>query len=91
MTKKKALVYNFLAALSAVLGAAVGLLFHSDSFSAFIIPFTAGAFIYIAASNLIPELHKERDPAHTVLQLLGTAAGIALMVAIALYGPAHAH
>jgi len=27
----------------------------------FLLPFAAGGFLYIAASDLVPELHKERE------------------------------
>jgi zinc and cadmium transporter len=62
-SKKKALFFNFLTALTAMLGAVAGF-FITDlarGFANFIMPFTAGGFIYIAASDLIPEIHKEKD------------------------------
>ncbi len=61
--KSKALLYNFFSALLAVLGAIVGYVLagFSDVFLQFIVPFAAGGFIYIAASDLIPELHKEAN------------------------------
>jgi zinc and cadmium transporter len=62
-TKQRALFYNFISALMAILGAVIGY-FIADfvhGFSNFILPLTAGGFIYIAASDLIPEIHKEKD------------------------------
>jgi len=59
-SKKKALFFNFITALTAVLGAIVGILLsNSESLILFLIPFAAGNFIYIAGTDLIPELHKE--------------------------------
>ena len=59
-SKGKALFFNFITALTAVLGAIVSLLISSyvDNLTTFLIPFAAGGFIYIAGSDLIPELHK---------------------------------
>lgn len=61
ISRWKALAYNFLSALLAVIGAIIGLIIgtKSEAFVSIILPFAAGGFIYIAASDLIPELHKE--------------------------------
>jgi len=76
-SKHKALFYNFLSALVAVAGAIITYLsFEYISWlKGFLIPFTAGGFIYIALVDLVPELHKERRPqrlvVHTIISLLG--------------------
>jgi len=59
--RKKALLLNFLFALTALLGAVMGLLLGelNEGFLRFILPFTAGGFIYVASTDLFPELHKE--------------------------------
>lgn len=56
---KKALLFNFLSALTAIAGAMISLLIgqHLKSYSLILIPITAGGFLYIAGSDLIPELH----------------------------------
>ena len=62
-SRKKALLYNFISALMAIIGAVSGY-FIADfvqGFSNFIMPLTAGGFIYIAMSDLIPEVHKESN------------------------------
>jgi zinc and cadmium transporter len=58
---KKALLFNFLSALTSVLGAVIALAIESyiKGFSVYLLPITAGGFLYIAGSDLIPELHKE--------------------------------
>lgn len=60
-SKTKALMYNFFSQLTCVIGGLVGYLFSTRvaGIIPFILPFAAGGFIYIAASDLIPELHKE--------------------------------
>jgi zinc and cadmium transporter len=58
-TKTRALLFNFIAQLTCVLGGLIGF-FASGLYNfSFLLPFAAGGFIYIAASDLIPELHKE--------------------------------
>ncbi len=79
--KKKALLFNFCTGLTAVLGALFGY-FMADTiqnFSRFILPLTAGGFIYIAASDLIPQLHKEPDRKHSSLAFFAFLMGIFLM------------
>jgi len=65
-----------------MLGTAVALLVGSslESFSSVMLSFTAGGFIYIAGSDLLPELQKELEPAKSTVQLLAMAGGIGLML-----------
>lgn len=62
-TRKRALIYNFLSACVALAGVlmAYGLYSYTGSVSAVLLPFAAGGFIYIAASDLIPEIHKDEN------------------------------
>ncbi|MFA4817447.1 MAG: ZIP family metal transporter [Parcubacteria group bacterium] len=80
--KTKALFFNFLTALTAVLGAIIVLALNiSDgSITKFLVPFAAGGFIYIASSDLIPELHKDTDPKKSFWQLVAFVLGIGLML-----------
>lgn len=80
-SKKKALIFNFISALAAFLGVIIAISLDSvvENFSSFIIPFTAGGFIYIAGSDLIPELHKETKPFKSFIQLISLILGILLM------------
>lgn len=80
-SKQKALLYNFISALAAIAGA-VAAYFISDiaaGFSNFILPLTAGGFIYIAASDLIPEIHKEKDTKRSTAAFIAFLFGIAFM------------
>ena len=52
--------------------------------SAALLPFAAGNLLYIAGSDLIPELHKERGLRVGILQLLAMILGMASMYAILL-------
>jgi len=60
--KKRALMANFLVALTVVLGGFVGYFLSSyDKLVVYLLPFAAGGFIYIAASDLMPEIRKEQS------------------------------
>ncbi|MBI5145559.1 MAG: ZIP family metal transporter [Candidatus Omnitrophica bacterium] len=80
-SKQKALFYNFISALMAVIGAITGyfLLGMVASFSNFILPLTAGGFIYIATSDLIPQIHKETNPKRSTLAFTAFLLGIIFM------------
>ncbi len=81
-TVSRALLFNLLTALTSVAGALVVLylgLEFKESIT-WLIPFAAGNFIYIAAADLIPELHKEVKWNKSVLQLLAVLAGIGVMI-----------
>lgn len=79
---KRALLFNFGAALMAVLGTVIALAVgsHVEVFSLAMLPITAGGFIYIAASDLIPELQKSCDKlAINFSQFVSILLGIGLM------------
>lgn len=81
----KALLWNFFTALSAFLGVVI-VLFLGNSIEN-VVPlaaaFTAGAFIYIAGSDLVPELHKTEGWKRTLAQILAVALGFGLMLFLA--------
>jgi len=80
-SKKKALFYNYVSAFMAVVGAILGFVLSdiSRGFSNFILPLTAGGFIYVASSDLIPEIHKESNRRRSGLAMLSFLAGIVFM------------
>ncbi|MCI0542141.1 ZIP family metal transporter [bacterium] len=79
--KRRALFLNFLSGLLAVLGALVAVLLGAiaESLVMWVVPFAAGAFIYVASSDLIPELHKEREYKNFPLEIAGILLGIFTM------------
>jgi zinc and cadmium transporter len=80
-SKARALLLNFLSATSIILGGAIGFLFKETlvPLIPFVLLFAAGSFLYIAASDFIPEFKKERGLGKT-LALSGTFfLGIFLM------------
>jgi len=85
-SKGKALMVNFFSALAAVLGAAVALWLTStiDQIESILLPLAAGGFMYIAGSDLIPELHKETTLLRSILQVAAFLIGIGVMAALLL-------
>lgn len=79
--KRTALFYNFISALSAILGAALVLIFgdFSERLEESMIPLAAGMFIYIASSDLVPELHKNTASKEFLLEIIGILVGILAM------------
>jgi len=81
LSKNKALFYNFLSALTAILGTIIGFVLagRSDIFLRLLMPVAAGGFIYIASCDLIPELHKQQDIKKATLSMVFFILGVALM------------
>ncbi len=87
--KSKALILNFITALTVVIGGIVGYYLSSSIGGAivYILPFTAGGFIYIAASDLVPELHKEATPRKSLTSFGFFLLGFMFMLFAKLYFP----
>lgn len=85
-SRGKALALNFITALAAVLGAVIALLATTlvERLELVLVPFAVGGFLYIAGSDLIPELHKETTPWRSVLQVFAFLAGIGVMALLLL-------
>lgn len=83
---RRALLLNFATAITAIAGGLIGyfLLQSVGGAMAFLLPFAAGGFLYIAASDLIPELHKEPDTVKSVASFVAFLAGVVLMWALKL-------
>jgi len=90
VTVRRALLLNFLSALAAFVGAFIVLLIGSQAadLSIYLLPITAGGFLYIAGSDLIPELHHGHEvSAKAALgQFLCIILGISLMAALLVLG-----
>ena len=59
--KEKAILWTFFSQATCILGGILGWFFTPEWLKAPIIAFAAGGFLYIAAADLIPELHKEKN------------------------------
>ena len=79
--KKKAIILNFTIALTIVVGGVVGYFISRSVEHAivFLLPFAAGGFIYIAATDLIPEIKKEINIKKSMATMLVFICGILIM------------
>jgi zinc and cadmium transporter len=86
LSYRKALGYNFLSSLTATVGVVISLLMGPgmSGYSEAMVPITAGGFIYIAASNLIPDLRKQTSLTASVLDLAAILAGVGIMALLTL-------
>lgn len=83
----KALFLNFFSAVTVILGGIVGFLLAEKIGESiiFLLPFAAGNFIYIAASDLIPEIKRKVAPSKSIVHFFVFLLGIALMLLIRLF------
>lgn len=81
LPKSRALLYNFFSALTAVAGASLVLFFslRVESLGRYLLPFAAGNFLYIAASDLIPELLKKRRLGISLVQIVLLISGVIII------------
>lgn len=81
MRIKKAILYNLLSAISAIVGGVLAYIFISEIefIKVYLISFAGGGFLYIALVDLIPELKSRVEAKESILQLLFIILGISLM------------
>ena len=79
-TKKKALIFNFLAQLTAVLGGILGYFYlNLNQYAIYLLPFAAGGFLYIAIGDLVPEVFKQKTVKQTIINIIAILLGLALL------------
>ena len=80
-SRTRALFCNFLSALFAIAGTLLALPVGSRAgrFSDFMLPFAAGGFLYIAGTDLLPELQKEATLQKSMLQFAAMGFGVAII------------
>lgn len=80
-SKGRALFFNFMSALAAFGGALVVWFLggFSEGLTVIALAVAAGTFLYIAGSDLIPEIHKTSDTRRSLIQFFTVLLGIALM------------
>lgn len=83
-SKIKALIFNFTSSLTVIIGA-MFVYFTSSSLNLmFLLPFASGSFIYIAASDLIPEIKLHPDKKNSIFYFLFFVLGISFTLIIRL-------
>ena len=85
-TKKKALVFNFIISLTSFLGAIIAVILGSSisGLTNFFIAFAAGSFLYIAGTDLLPQLHKKFSKKQALVQIFFIVLGITIMASLLL-------
>lgn len=83
-SKKKALLFNFLSAMIALFGGLLAFLLSDalELFNFFFLAFSGGGFLYIASTELMPELMKQKDLKKSILQTIIFLAGLVLIMAL---------
>ena len=80
--KIKALFTNFGVSITTILGGVIGYFISSQELVNFLLPFAAGGFIYISASDLLPEIKKETKLSKSLMSVLIFIIGILLMYGV---------
>lgn len=82
--KMRALFWNLVSALVSFLGVFAFLALGElvERIEPIAVAFTAGGFIYIAASNLVPELHETKHPGKSAVEFAAVLVGMAVMFAL---------
>jgi zinc and cadmium transporter len=82
--KKRALMFNFATAITAILGGITGYLTSSITQASviYLLPFAAGNFIYIAAADLIPEIKHQVSLGRSILHFGVFIIGILIMLTV---------
>ena len=85
-SRRRAMLLQLVTALGAMVGTLCGLVMESQgsSTSLWILPFTAGGFIYIATVAVIPELLDKSSLWQSIKELIAMSFGISMMVLITL-------
>lgn len=86
LTPKKAVLVNLASAVLAFLGVFISLTFgrQVQGYTAALVPITAGGFIYLAGSDLIPALHDNCETKESLGQFFFICLGVAVMVLLTL-------
>jgi zinc and cadmium transporter len=85
--RMQALVLNYLTQATVILGGIAGyyLAGFIEGTAVFLLPFAAGNFIYIASSDLIPEIKEEEDVRRAAIYFVVFLIGVSLMLGIKLF------
>ena len=84
----RALFLNYISATTVIVGGITGFLLHGwlGESVAVLLPFAAGNFIYIASTDLIPEIRFKENIVRSLTRFIVFLAGIGLMIIIRFIG-----
>ncbi len=86
-SRRRAIMFNLLSASTALAGVTIALLVgpRVEIWQPLLLGFAAGGFLYIAGSDLVPELHRETGLKKTSWQLVAMISGILIMLGLTLF------
>jgi zinc and cadmium transporter len=87
-SKKRAFIYNMISSSTTIPAAILGyfILGTLSSITPYFLAISASSFIYIALSDLTPDLHQNTDLRYSIRQVLFIIAGILVMVILLILG-----
>lgn len=85
-TKRSALLFNLLSGATFLVGGLVAYAASRQVDVRWLVPLAAGNFLYIGASDLVPEVNKAHSSAANLVHFAVFAAGLGLLWAVALVG-----
>lgn len=88
-SKRSALLFNLLSGLTFLVGALLAYAVSIRIDVRWLVPLAAGNFLYIGASDLVPEVNKPRFLGASALHFAAFAAGLGLLYALAIVGGRH--
>jgi zinc and cadmium transporter len=90
-TRARAYVYNLLCSLMAVLGGVLGYLTldRATNLIPYVLVFASSGFIYIAVSDLMPQMQRRATLRETIPQVILIAVGVAIVLFVT--GRGHGH
>jgi len=80
----KTIKLNLISAFASILGVLITFALGNSitNFANYLLPITAGGFIYLAATDLIPELHRHNTTRSSLTQVFFIILGIVLMLSL---------
>ena len=86
MSRRGAMLSQLATATACLAGTVVGLLAHNLAESTtWILPFTAGGFIYIACTTVLPDLLQDNSLSQSVKEIVAMCVGVGSMLLIGLF------
>lgn len=81
-SRTQALLYNVVSASTFLIGGLVAYTVSARIDLTFLLPFAAGNFVYIAASDLVPEVKHSHGVKENAIHLTAFVAGIVLLAVL---------
>jgi zinc and cadmium transporter len=79
--RRSALAWNFASALTFLVGSLVAYAIADQVEVAYLLPFAAGNFVYIAAADLLPEIAREESARDKLTTTAAFLTGLAVLLA----------